>query len=67
MGESYREHGLTVMAPITPTMRSGIDSALLGLGLSSIDELTAADLGIPDGFWRDLGVRDQPVSRPCAP
>ena len=30
--------------------------ALLGLGLSSIDELSAADLVVPDGFRRDLGV-----------
>ncbi len=36
-------------------MRSGIDSALLGLGLSSIQELSAADLIIPEGFRRDLG------------
>ncbi|MBJ7340170.1 pre-mycofactocin synthase MftD [Mycolicibacterium sp.] len=36
-------------------MRSGIDSALLGLGLSSTQELSAADLIIPDGFRRDLG------------
>ncbi|UXA13186.1 mycofactocin biosynthesis FMN-dependent deaminase MftD [Mycobacterium sp. SMC-8] len=37
-------------------LRGGIDSALLGLGLSSIHELTPADLVIPDGFRRDLGV-----------
>ena len=37
-------------------LRGGIDSALLGLGLSSIDELSAADLVVPDGFRRDLGV-----------
>ncbi len=36
-------------------LRGGIDSALLGLGLSSIDELSAADLVVPDGFRRDLG------------
>ena len=36
-------------------LRGGIDSALLGLGLSSIDELSVADLVIPDGFRRDLG------------
>lgn len=30
--------------------RSGIDSCLLGLGKSSIDELTPDDLVIPDGF-----------------
>ena len=37
-------------------LRGGIDSALLGLGLSSIQELGATDLVIPDGFRRDLGV-----------
>ena len=36
-------------------MRGGIDSALLGLGLSSIQELGAADLIIPADFRRDLG------------
>ena len=37
-------------------LRGGIDSALLGLGLASIQELGPADLLIPDGFRRDLGV-----------
>ncbi len=37
-------------------LRGGIDSALLGMGLSSIQELDAAHLVIPDGFRRDLGV-----------
>ena len=37
-------------------LRGGIDSALLGLGLSSIDELSPADLVVPAGFRRDLGV-----------
>ncbi|MDY6998873.1 MAG: alpha-hydroxy-acid oxidizing enzyme, partial [Actinomycetota bacterium] len=36
-------------------LRGGIDSALLGLGLSSIDELSPADVVIPGGFRRDLG------------
>ncbi|BDX29933.1 alpha-hydroxy-acid oxidizing enzyme [Mycobacterium antarcticum] len=36
-------------------MRGGIDSALLGLGLSSTQELSPADLIIPTGFRRDLG------------
>jgi heme/flavin dehydrogenase (mycofactocin system) len=33
-------------------LRGGIDSALLGLGLSSIHELTPEQLLIPDGFHR---------------
>ena len=36
-------------------LRGGIDSALLGLGQSSVHDLTPADLVIPDGFRRDLG------------
>jgi isopentenyl diphosphate isomerase/L-lactate dehydrogenase-like FMN-dependent dehydrogenase len=36
-------------------MRSGIDSALLGLGRSSIHELTPDDVVIPPGFVRRLG------------
>ncbi|MCW2799460.1 MAG: mftD, partial [Aeromicrobium sp.] len=36
-------------------LRSGIDSALLGLGVSSIHELTPGHLVIDDGFGRTLG------------
>jgi pre-mycofactocin synthase len=36
-------------------LRGGIDSALLGLGHSSIDDLTAGDVVIPPGFTRALG------------
>jgi pre-mycofactocin synthase len=36
-------------------MRAGIDSALLGLGHSSVHDLSPADLVIPDGFLRQLG------------
>ncbi|GAB6898142.1 pre-mycofactocin synthase MftD [Kineosporia succinea] len=37
-------------------LRGGIDSAVLGLGHSSIHDLTADDLIVPDGFTRSLGV-----------
>ena len=37
-------------------LRSGIDSTLLGLGLSSIHELTPEHVLVPDGFHRALGV-----------
>nr|WP_222131898.1 pre-mycofactocin synthase MftD [Pseudonocardia sp. C8] len=37
-------------------LRSGIDSALLGLGLSSVHELEPDHLLVPDGFHRALGV-----------
>jgi pre-mycofactocin synthase len=36
-------------------MRAGIDSALLGLGHSSVHDLSPADLVIPDGFLQKLG------------
>ena len=36
-------------------LRGGIDSALLGLGRSSVRELSAADVVIPPGFTRTLG------------
>jgi L-lactate dehydrogenase (cytochrome)/glycolate oxidase len=37
-------------------LRSGIDSALLGLGRSSVHDLCPDDLLVPDGFVRRLGV-----------
>jgi L-lactate dehydrogenase (cytochrome) len=37
-------------------LRNGIDSTLLGLGRSSIAELTPADLIIPPGFSRSVGL-----------
>jgi L-lactate dehydrogenase (cytochrome)/glycolate oxidase len=40
-------------------LRSGIDSALLGLGHSSVNDLSPDDLLIPDGFARRLGA-EQP-------
>ncbi|MCU4184137.1 mycofactocin biosynthesis FMN-dependent deaminase MftD [Acidiferrimicrobium sp. IK] len=36
-------------------LRGGIDSALLGLGLSSIQDLTPDDVVVPPGFERRLG------------
>ncbi|MEQ4547611.1 alpha-hydroxy-acid oxidizing protein, partial [Nocardioides kribbensis] len=41
---------------VLDVLRSGIDSALLGMGLSSIDQLTPDLLVVPDGFVRALGV-----------
>lgn len=38
-------------------LRGGIDSALMGLGHSSIHDLTADDILIPPGFTRELGAR----------
>jgi heme/flavin dehydrogenase (mycofactocin system) len=42
-------------------LRDGIDSALLGLGRSSIHDLAADDLVIPPGFTRTLGDRPAAV------
>jgi heme/flavin dehydrogenase (mycofactocin system) len=39
-------------------MRGGIDSALLGLGRSSVSELSSADVLVPEGFARRLGAPD---------
>jgi isopentenyl diphosphate isomerase/L-lactate dehydrogenase-like FMN-dependent dehydrogenase len=36
-------------------LRGGIDSALLGMGLSSIDQLDPDELLVPAGFHRELG------------
>jgi pre-mycofactocin synthase len=36
-------------------MRSGMESALLGLGHASIHQLRPDDLVIPEGFSRHLG------------
>jgi L-lactate dehydrogenase (cytochrome)/glycolate oxidase len=40
-------------------LRSGIDSALMGLGRSSVQDLSPADILIPEGFVRRLGVPGQ--------
>ena len=43
------------MENVLDLMRAGIDSALLGLGHSSISDLSPEDLVIPPGFLRRLG------------
>ncbi|HEV7205363.1 MAG TPA: pre-mycofactocin synthase MftD [Jatrophihabitans sp.] len=40
---------------VLDVLRGGIDSALLGLGKSSVHDLTRSDILIPDGFARALG------------
>ncbi|MET8209909.1 pre-mycofactocin synthase MftD [Streptomyces sp. NPDC005373] len=37
-------------------LSGGLDSAVLGLGHASVDELSPDDLVIPDGFTRTLGI-----------
>ncbi len=44
---------------VLDVLRSGIDSTLLGLGLSSIDQLGPDLLEVPAGFHRALGVPAQ--------
>jgi heme/flavin dehydrogenase (mycofactocin system) len=41
---------------VLDVLRSGIDSAVLGLGLSSVDDLDPESLLVSDGFHRALGV-----------
>lgn len=53
-------NGQTGVENVLDVLRSGIDSALLGLGLSSIDQLTPEHLLVPEGF--DVAVdTDAPV------
>ncbi len=44
-------------------LRGGIDSALLGLGHSSVHELTREDVVIPPGFTRALGISNLGISK----
>lgn len=44
-------------------LRSGVDSALMGLGHSSLEDLSRDDLVIPDGFGRALGTGTTPQAR----
>lgn len=47
--------GQTGVENVLDVLRGGIDSALLGLGRSSVHELTADDVVVPPGFVRPLG------------
>ena len=46
-------NGETGVGNVLDIMRSGIDSAMLGMGVSSIDELRPELLDIPEGFSRN--------------
>ncbi|MGB3482534.1 MAG: pre-mycofactocin synthase MftD [Mycobacterium sp.] len=48
--------GQTGVENVLDVLRGGVDSALLGLGLNSVQELSPENLVIPAGFRRDLGV-----------
>ncbi|TYL44844.1 alpha-hydroxy-acid oxidizing enzyme, partial [Nocardioides sp. BGMRC 2183] len=57
-------NGQTGVENVLDILNGGIDSALRGLGLASIDELRPDHLLIPDGFDRALGV---PAGVPVQP
>ena len=46
---------------VLDVLRSGVDSALLGMGLSSIEELRPELLLIPDGFYRSFDTAPETV------
>lgn len=48
-------NGQTGVENVLDVLRGGIDSALMGLGVSSIDDLGPGDLLVPEGFSRELG------------
>lgn len=49
-------NGQAGVSNVLDILRNGIDSTLRALGRSSIAELTPADVRVPDGFVRRLGV-----------
>lgn len=51
-------NGQTGVENVLDLMRMGLDSAVLGLGHSSIDELSPKDFYIPENFVRRLGADD---------
>jgi|BarGraIncu00222A_1022003.scaffolds.fasta_scaffold02362_3 heme/flavin dehydrogenase (mycofactocin system) len=50
-------NGQSGVENVLDILRGGIDSTLLGLGHSSIHDLTPADVVLPPGFRRALGVQ----------
>ena len=54
--------GQTGVENVLDILRNGIDSALLGLGRSSVAELSPDDLIIPPGFTRRLGAAAEPTA-----
>jgi heme/flavin dehydrogenase (mycofactocin system) len=49
-------NGQTGVENVLDLLRGGIDSTLLGMGVSSIHDVTPEHLDVPDGFHRSLGV-----------
>jgi heme/flavin dehydrogenase (mycofactocin system) len=52
-------NGQTGVENVLDIMRGGIDSALLAMRLSSVEELAPEHLVIPEGFHRTLGIPSQ--------
>ncbi|MBE2314451.1 mycofactocin biosynthesis FMN-dependent deaminase MftD [Solirubrobacter sp. CPCC 204708] len=48
-------HGQPGVENVLDVFKTGIDSALLGLGRASVQELSVHDLLVPEGFHRRLG------------
>ncbi|WP_298229017.1 pre-mycofactocin synthase MftD [Gryllotalpicola sp.] len=60
-------NGQTGVENVLDLLRMGLDSALNGLGHSSIEELSPEDFYIPEGFSRKLGdapLETKPASKP---
>ena len=55
-------NGQSGVENVLDVLQGGIDSALLGLGRSSIHELSADDLLVPPNFSRGLGLKTGPVN-----
>jgi heme/flavin dehydrogenase (mycofactocin system) len=49
-------NGQTGVENVLDVLRGGIDSTLLGMGVSSIHDVTPEHLVVPDGFHRSLGI-----------
>jgi L-lactate dehydrogenase (cytochrome)/glycolate oxidase len=60
----FAANGQAGVENVLDIMRSGIDSALLGLGVRSVHDLGRSDLVIPEGFERPLGVVARAPRRP---
>lgn len=60
-------NGQTGVENVLDLMRMGLDSAVLGLGHSSIGELSPRDFYVPPNFARVLGVPAADAARPAAP
>lgn len=55
-------HGQAGVENVFDILRGGLDSAVLGLGHASIDELSPADFYVPEGFRRELGAGTDAVA-----